>query len=201
MSWSVGLTGGIGCGKSRAAALFEALGADIIDTDVLSRELTRPAGAAMAAISKQFGDAYIAPDGGLDRTRMRQLVFSDPEAKRKLEAILHPLIRKGALARLAASRAPYAVLVVPLLLETGSYRELVKRVVVVDCDETQQIARTMPRSGLTEDEVRAIMSHQMARAERLARADDVIVNDGGIDELRVRVAALHEQFLEAAKNA
>ena len=148
MPFCVGLTGGIGSGKSVAARMFGELGAAVVDTDAIAHELTRPGGRAMAAIRRGFGAEYIAAGGGLDRARMRRLVFRDAGAKKRLEAILHPLIRRRSRARIAAARRPYVLIVVPLLLETGAYSDLIDRVLVVDCDEERQIARAMARSGL-----------------------------------------------------
>ena len=198
MAFRVGLTGGIGSGKSKAADMFAALGADVIDTDVISHELTGPGGAAMTAIGQAFGADYVAADGSLDRARMRSLVFSDPAARARLEAILHPLIRAEAGRRMQASTAPYAILVVPLLLETGAYREFLDRVLVVDCDESKQIARAMARSRLSEEDVRRIMSAQLPRADRVRQAHDVISNDSDIETLSREVEAMHEQYLREA---
>jgi dephospho-CoA kinase len=200
MPFCVGLTGGIGSGKSSAADIFRELGAAVVDTDEIAHELTRSGGAAIAAIRREFGEEYIAADGGLDRAKMRQLVFGDPRARQRLEGVLHPLIRKESRARIAsAQEQPYVLIVVPLLLETGAYRELINRVVVVDCDEAVQLARTRRRSGLSSEEVRAIMAAQLPRAERLAAADDVLHNDGGMDTLRRQVEALHAQYLTLAR--
>ncbi|HWI15640.1 MAG TPA: dephospho-CoA kinase [Burkholderiales bacterium] len=196
--YCVGLTGGIGSGKSSAADEFAALGAALVDSDAISHELTRAGGAAIAALREEFGADYITPEGALDRSRMRALVFADAHAKRRLEAVLHPLIRQETTKRIATAHAPYVVLVVPLLLETGAYRELVQRIVVVDCSEATQIARVMARSGLAENEVRAIMATQISRADRLARADDVIRNDGDRAALREQVRALHQRYLAFA---
>jgi len=199
---SVGLTGGIGSGKSTVAALFMECGVTVIDSDVISHQLTRPAGAAIAAIRTAFGDGYIDADGALDRQKMRQLVFSDPIARQRLEGILHPLIRARMHAQAQAAdmdhpvdTLPYLLLVVPLLFETRNYRELVRRTLVVDCAETTQIERAMRRSGLGEQEVRAIMTQQIARAERLRQADDVIQNDADPDALRLKVEQLHQRYL------
>ncbi len=198
MTFCVGLTGGIGSGKSAAATFFAQLGAGVVDTDEISHGLTRAGGAAVPALGAAFGAEYVTADRALDRGRMRRLIVSDPAARKKLESILHPLIRTESRARVRATRAPYAVLVVPLLLETGSYRDVVDRVLVVDCDEQTQVERTMARSRLAADEVRAIMRMQASRDERLARADDVLSNDGDIESLRSQVAALHARYLELA---
>lgn len=199
MKFCVGLTGGIGCGKTAATDAFAALGAGVVDTDVISRELTAAGGAAMPKIVAEFGPEFSLADGGLDRARMRTLVFSDASAKKRLEAILHPLIRDESRKRIAEATAPYVLLVVPLLLETGSYADLLDRILVVDCEEETQIARVMTRSGLTAEEVRNIMNAQIARAGRLARADDVLVNDADINHLRGEVARLHDKYLAEAR--
>jgi dephospho-CoA kinase len=194
----VGLTGGIGSGKSAAAAFFARHGAAVIDTDALAHELTAPGGAAMAAIRDTFGAAVIAESGALDRAAMRHLVFNDAVARGRLESILHPLIRAESQLRCErdlAQGAPYAVLVVPLLVESGTYRNRVSRVVVVDCDETTQIARVMARSGMSREEVQRIMAAQASRAERLAAADDTLNNDADISGLELQVAALHRKYL------
>lgn len=197
----IGLTGGIGSGKSAAAAMFAELGAAVVDTDTISRELTGPGGAAMDALCQAFGGEYITPDAALDRGKMRRLVFQDPEARKKLEAILHPMIRAESRARIAKATAPYVVVVVPLLFETGAYQNLTHRVVVVDAAVEQQIRRTVRRAGLAEDEVRAIIAAQLPRPERLARADDVLANDGSIEDLSGQVAQLHAKYLELARRA
>ena len=201
MPFRVGLTGGIGCGKSKAAEIFADLGAQVIDSDAISHELTGPGGGAMSAIEQAFSRDYVRADGSLNRERMRSLVFSEPDARGKLEAILHPLIRAETARRMHAAAARYVILVVPLLLETGAYREMLDRILVIDCDESQQIARAMARSGLAEDEVRRIMSAQLPRAERVRQAQDVLSNDGDIETLRSKVEALHQQYLAAARAA
>ncbi len=200
----VGLTGGIGSGKSAAATMFGEFGAAVVDTDAIAHELTAPRGAAIAAIREGFGAAMIGADGSLDRGAMRRLVFSDGGAKARLEAILHPLIRAESERRCAAglaAGAPYAVLVVPLLVESKNYRSRVARVAVVDCAEETQIARVMARNGLTEAEVRRIMAAQVHREERLAAADDVIVNDGDIAALRTQVESLHRRYSDLARKS
>ena len=201
MTFCVGLTGGIGSGKSAASSLFEKLGAAVVDTDEISRALTAPAGAAIAAIREHFGPGFVAADGGLDRARMRNLVFGDPAAREKLEAILHPLIRERTRAAVAGARAPYVIVVVPLLFETGACLDLVARVLVVDCEEGEQVRRVVARSGIAADEVRRIMAVQLPRTERLKRADDVLDNSGGLATLRDQVARLHDKYLRLARPA
>lgn len=197
----VGLTGGIGSGKSAAADAFAALGAAIVDTDDISRALTGVGGAALPAVRAAFGDTALAADGSLDRQAMRALVFVDAAARQRLEAILHPRIRVEAERRCAsalAGGAPYVVLVVPLLVESGGYRAGMARVAVVDCDEEMQIARVMARNGLSRAEVERIMGAQASRAERRAAADDIIDNGGDRAHLRRQVEALHRRYLKAA---
>lgn len=201
MTYLIGLTGGIGCGKTRAANLFAEQGAEIIDSDEIAHRLTRSGGMAIEPIRRAFGSGFVTPDGALDRGKMRALAFSDPPAKRRLEAILHPLIRAETAKSIAASRAPYALLVAPLLLETGAYRKIIDRLLVVDCAEETQIARTMARSHLSREEVLAIMATQTSRKARLAAADDVITNDGDLEGLQRQVAALHEKYLALARQA
>jgi len=206
MSFIVGLTGGIGSGKSAAATCFAARGAAIVDTDVIAHQLTGAGGGAIEAIRADFGEEALTPEGALDRGAMRRRVFADPAVRARLEALLHPLIRAecasrlSRLSRLASADFPYAVLVVPLLVETGSYREGVERVCVVDCPDEIRIARVMARSAqaMTRGDILAIMATQASRAERLAAADDVIDNATGLAELDVQVGALHALYLEIA---
>jgi dephospho-CoA kinase len=192
---SIGLTGGIGCGKTTVANMFAALGASVVDTDLIAHSMTVPGGPAMPAIRAAFGDLYITPEGALDRGAMRALVFSDPAAKQRLEAILHPLIRATAEAEAAAATGAYVIYVVPLLIESGTWRGRVARVLAIDCPESMQIARVMARNGLQEEQVRAIMAAQVSRQDRLAAADDVITNDDGIAALTPQVEALHALYL------
>lgn len=201
MAYVIGLTGGIGSGKSVAASRFAELGAAIVDTDAIAHELTGSGGSAVPALRSQFGAEYVTADGGLDRARMRRLVFQEPEARKRLEAILHPLIRAESRARIAAADRPYVVVVVPLLLETGAYRDLTDRVLVVDCAAERQMQRAVQRSGLSEDDVRAIMAAQLPRAERLAQADDVLPNDGSMEDLRRHVNELHSRYLGLARHS
>lgn len=191
-----GLTGGIGCGKSTVATLFSELGARIVDTDQIAHQLTQTDGISLPAIRKEFGVGFIDSSGAMDRTKMRQLVFSDASAKQRLESILHPMIREQSqkLAQ-SASDAPYTLVAVPLLFESGRYRDWLKQVIVVDCNEAEQIARTVKRSKLSATEVRSIMAQQISRTERLRLADMVIQNDGPINELRQQVEELHSRLI------
>jgi dephospho-CoA kinase len=205
MSFIVGLTGGIGSGKSAAAACFADHGVALIDTDVIARELTAADGAAIAPIVATFSATVLNAEGALDRAAMRQRAFADLAVRTRLEGILHPLIRAESerqVCRLASAdfSFPYIVLVVPLLVESGVYRDRIGRVAVVDCPEEMQIARVMARNGLSRAEVLAIMAAQASRAERLAAADDVIVNDAGLDKLRDQVARAHAAYLAMAQS-
>ncbi len=190
----VGLTGGIGSGKSTVAELFAARGAMVVDTDAIAHELTAPGGAAIAAIRAGFGDGVIRPDGALDRDAMRERVFDDPAARHRLEAILHPMIRAESRRRLELADGPYALLVVPLLVESGDRAGGVDRILVVDCPVEVQVERVMRRSGLTRDRVATVLAAQASRAQRLAAADDVIDNGGAPDALPAQVEALHRRY-------
>jgi dephospho-CoA kinase len=194
----VGLTGGIGSGKSAAADEFARLGATVVDTDAIAHELTQAGGPALPGVERLFGKDFIR-DGKMDRQRMRERVFSDPAAKKALEGLLHPMIRDESKRRIAAAAGPYVVHVVPLLVESPDYRRRVDRVLVVDAPEAIQLARVRARSHLPEDEVRAIIRSQAPREARLAAADDVIDNAGPLDVLRNQVAALHQKYLQFAK--
>ena len=196
--FTIGLTGGIGCGKSTVADLFAARGASVIDTDLIAHELTAPHGAAMPALLAEFGEDFATPDGALDRTRMRNLVFSDPTARGRLEAILHPKIRDATAAAAAIASGPYVMFVVPLLIESGSWSERVSRVLVIDCPEELQVQRVMARSNLPEAQVKAIMAAQATREQRLAAADDVVLNDDGLDLLAPQVERLHAFYMDNA---
>ena len=198
MTLVVGLTGGIGSGKSAAAEAFAEHGASVVDTDAIARELTEKEGGAITEIERIFGKDFIR-DGAMDRKKMRDHVFADPAAKRALESLLHPMIREESARRIATAGGPYVIHVVPLLIESPDYRSRVDRVLVVDCPEETQLARVRARSGLSEEEVRAIMRSQVSRAERLAAADDVIDNRGSRDALRKQVAALHKKYLQFAR--
>jgi len=173
----LGLTGGIGSGKSTVASLLVAQGATLIDTDDIPRQIAQPGGIAMPAIEAQFGPGLIAPDGGLDRAGMRDLIYQDPQAKRRLEAILHPLIGQECDRRAAAAAGSFIVFDVPLLVESRRWRALVDRVLVVDASESTQVERVVARSGWTADAVRAVIAQQAPRPLRRAAADALICNE------------------------
>jgi dephospho-CoA kinase len=199
VKFAVGLTGGIGSGKSTVADAFARLGVDVTDTDQLAHELSAPGAAGHAAIRAAFGAEYFREDDTLDRGRLRRSVFADPLLRQRLEAIMHPLIRDAAANAAARWTSPYGILVVPLLLErSGSLTSIVQRVLVVDCPEDVQVERTVARSGIAAAEVRAIMATQIARAERLVRADDVIDNSGPPASIAPRVAALDRLYRSLA---
>lgn len=199
MTYVVGLTGGIGSGKSAAADLFAAHGVAVIDTDAIAHALTKAEGAAMSAIRAEFGDGVVSDDGALERAAMRALVFADPSARKRLEAILHPLIRTESERCIAAAASPYVILMVPLLIEAGDYRKRVNRIAVVDCAEATQIARVMSRSGLARPEIERILAAQATRAERLAAADDIIDNDGYLAALPPQIERLHASYLALSR--
>jgi dephospho-CoA kinase len=186
----IGLTGGIGSGKSTVAAMLAALGATVVDADALARATTAPGGAAIEAIRQAFGPDFITASGALDRDRMRALVFQDPQAKARLEAIIHPLVRADIDRAIAACRADAIVLDLPLLAESDAWRQRCDRVWVVDCAPETQIRRVMARNGWPREQVLAVMAQQASRAQRLAIADQVIDNDDiDLPTLRARVQA------------
>lgn len=195
MAFAIGLTGGIGSGKTTVAGLFALQGAGLVDADEISHRLTTPGQPAVAEVARKFGPQFVAADGSLDRVRMRNLVFADPTARKDLETILHPLIRQESTRQIRESKAPYVIVVVPLLLETGAYRSEMGRILVVDCDPEIQIRRVMARSGLSRDEVLSIIASQVSRRERLRKADDVIHNDNGLEALEAQVIPLHLRYL------
>ena len=196
--FSVGLTGGIGCGKTIISDIFATLGVAVIDTDTISQTLTAPSGAAIPAIQQHFGDDYVMSNGAMHRAKMRDLVFSDSSARRALEGILHPLIEAETMRSASNAEGAYLLFVVPLLIESGTWRQRVSRILVVDCDEERQVARVMQRSGITEAEVRAIISAQVPRKVRLAAANDVLINDQDPAALRPQVERLHAQYCKLA---
>ena len=197
----VGLTGGIGSGKTVVSSRFARLGAAVIDADLMARALTAPGGQALPAIRAAFGAAVFDPAGELDRRVLRQRVFGDAEARKTLEAIVHPMIRNEVEQAMTGVSGPYALLVVPLMLETGAYRDRVQRLLVVDCPRAVRIERVMARSGLTREEVEAIVATQATDTQRREAADDTIDNAGTLDALDAAVATLHVRYLDLAQRA
>ncbi len=198
---AVGLTGGIGSGKSTVADLFAARGVPLVDTDVIAHRVTAPHGVAMPQIAAQFGPEFVAADGSMDRARMRALVFGDEAARKRLEAITHPLIRAETEREAREANGLYVILVVPLLVESGAWKTRVNRVLTVDCSVETQIARVMSRNGFTREQVLAIIARQATREARLAAADDVIVNDDvTLDALAQDVEILHQRYLALARS-
>ena len=191
----IGLTGGVGSGKSAAADRFADRGAAVVDSDLIAHQLTAAGGAAIEPIRQAFGNEVITAEGALDRGIMRALAFEQPEARKRLEAILHPMIRAESERQCQTANAPYVMLVVPLLIESGVFRERCQRIVVVDCPESVQVERVKARSGLSDAQVRAIMDAQISRHDRLAAADDIIDNSGDLDALFAQVDRLHECYL------
>jgi dephospho-CoA kinase len=195
----IGLTGGIGSGKSAVSNELSKLGAGVIDTDLIAHQITAPNGSAIPLIQKQFGSDFINPEGALIRDKMRSLVFSDPKARKTLEAITHPLIREETIRQakqMIQSNAPYIVFVVPLLLESGNWQPLLDRLVVVDCPEEMQIQRVMHRSNLPRNEVEKILKAQTSRQDRLRNADLVIENQSSLENLKSEVVKLHQKILQ-----
>lgn len=193
----VGLTGGIGSGKSTVSQIFAKLGVPIIDTDAIAHQLVSPGQDALAQIVEAFGQQMLTPEGGLDRARMREIVFNDPEKREALEAILHPLIRQAALAQIHKLELDhtYCILVVPLLVEKGWYT-MVDRILVVDAPVELQRHRVRERSGLSDSQFDSILDQQATREQRLAHADDVIVNDKSIQQIENEVNKLHRKYQE-----
>ncbi|MBJ7264111.1 MAG: dephospho-CoA kinase [Burkholderiaceae bacterium] len=200
---TIGLTGGIGSGKTRVADQLALHGASVIDTDLLAHALTAPGGEAMATIEAAFGSEAVSADGAMDRTWMRARVFDDPPARQRLEAILHPMIGAAAQTQARAATGPYLVFVVPLLVESGRWSTRVNRVCVVDCEPDTQIARVQTRSGLTPQTIRRIMATQASRSDRLAAAHDVIDNGAHVstEQLTAAVTAQHRRWLAMAADA
>lgn len=196
--FTVGLTGGIGSGKSTVARAFEARGIEVIDADALAHGITAPGGAAIPALREAFGDEVVDASGALDRARMRRIAFADADARRRLEAVLHPMIRAETDRLARSARSPYVILMIPLLVESGDPHARCDRVLVVDCPEAEQIRRVIARSGLSRADVEAIMATQVSRANRLAAADDVVDNSGEPTGIDAQVAMLHRRYLDLA---
>ncbi|MDO8861407.1 dephospho-CoA kinase [Haliea sp. E1-2-M8] len=199
MSMTIGITGGIGSGKSAVTDRFASLGITVVDADLAARVVVEPGRPALQAIAEHFGADILQADGSLDRAALRRIVFADPAQREWLEQLTHPLIGEEIRAQLAASRSPYAILSSPLLLESSSQRELAELVVVVDVPEEVQLARTMDRDANDEAQVRRIMAAQLPREERLALADIVVDNSGPLEALDDIVAELHKEFLHRAE--
>jgi dephospho-CoA kinase len=194
----VALTGGIACGKTTVANLFEALGATIVDTDLLAREVVAPGSPLLPKIAAHFGADILVTDGSLDRRALRTRVFADPAERLWLEQLTHPAIRELTDARSAAAKGPYAMVAIPLLVETGGAKRF-DRVLVVDCDPEVQLARLQARDGTTRAEAQRMLGAQATRMERLAVADDVIRNDDDVAALRDQVEILHRQYVAASR--
>lgn len=195
----IGLTGGIGSGKSAATAHFESLGITVVDADIASRVVVEKGRPALTAIAEHFGSGVITADGTLDRATLREKVFRDETERRWLEQLLHPLIRQEIEQGLARADSPYAILASPLLIETNQH-QLAQRVLLIDVPEQLQLARTVARDDNSEEQVKAIMAAQTSRQERLKHADDVIVNDGSLEALQQQVATLHQRYLKLARS-
>ncbi len=194
----VALTGGIGAGKSEAAKMFAALNVPIVDVDVISHQLTAAGQPIVQTIAAQFGQEFITPDGALDRAKMREKVFGNDAQRKKLEAILHPAIHAQAMRELFKNTAaPYQILAIPLFFETDRYSGVVKSTLLIDCDESLQISRTLKRPGMTEEVVRAIIAAQASRSFRRALSNDIIENDETIEVLAEKVKKKHEKYMRA----
>nr|WP_315485213.1 dephospho-CoA kinase [uncultured Undibacterium sp.] len=194
--FNIGLTGGIGSGKTTVANMFADLGASIIDTDLIAHQLTQAGGAAIPSIAENFGTEFINAEGAMDRPKMRELAFSDETAKKQLENILHPLIRQQCEVEAKAANGAYPIFVVPLLIESGEWRARVKRILVVDCDPETQIERVMQRNHFERTQVLRILSAQASREERLAHADDIINSMANLSHVRTEVERLHKKYLK-----
>ena len=197
--FSIGLTGGIGSGKTFISDIFASLGATIVDADVISRGLTVPGGEGIEPIRQQFGDAYITAEGTLDRAKMREHVFQNPEARLQLESILHPLIRDICFREASEATGDYVIFANPLLLDQPIWKDMGTRILVVDCPEELQVQRVIKRSGLTAEQAKAIIAAQTTRQHRLSKADDVIVNDRDADTIRQEIEKLHADYCALAK--
>ena len=192
--WILGLTGGIGSGKSAAAEHFAALGVHVVDADHAARWVVEPGRPALSQIAEHFGEQVLQADGQLNRGALRALIFSDPEQRRWLEALLHPLIREEIGDNLAQAQSPYAILVSPLLIESGQYTTT-QRVLVIDVPQALQIQRTLKRDNTSEEQVHAILKVQASREDRLRHADDVLTNDRDLEALKTEVERLHHFYL------
>lgn len=200
-AFTVGLTGGIGSGKTTVANMFADLGAYLVDTDLIAHALTNENGAAIKSIQHAFGSGFILPSGAMDREKMRQHVFSLPNEKKRLEAILHPLIREKTERAAQESNGIYTIFVVPLLVESGSWQQRVSRILVLDCSEQTQLRRVMSRNGMTREQVLSIMHSQASRDQRLKAANDIILSEQTLDEINVEVRQLHDKYVKLSAAA
>lgn len=194
--FSVGLTGGIGSGKTTVANFFAELGVTIIDTDIIAHNLTLPGGAAIPAIQNEFGDDFISEDGAMNRQKMREFVFANPAGRLRLEHILHPQIRTACEEAAGQAQGSYVMFVVPLLIESGTWAQRVTKIAVVDCEEETQISRVMQRNHFNREQVLAIMRAQATREQRLQYADDVINSEQNFSSLKQQVEQLHQKYLK-----
>ena len=199
--FTVGLTGGIGSGKTTVANMFAELGAYLVDTDLIAHALTKENGGAISAIENAFGSEFILPSGAMNREKMRQHVFSQPNEKKRLEAILHPLIREKTETATKKSTGIYTIFVVPLLIESGTWKQRVSRVLVIDCSEQTQLHRVMSRNGMAQEQVLSIMQTQASRAQRLNAADDIILSERTLDEIELEVMRLHDKYVKLSADA
>ena len=193
----IGLTGGIGTGKSTVTKRFIGLGVPVIDADEIAHDLVKPRQPALQEIVREFGMEFMTPEGGLNRSLLRKAVFNDPKRRKALESILHPLVRKEMLRRAGLISAPYCIFCIPLLTETHQ-ADMVDRVLVIDSPEKLQYERIRKRDGLPQTEIKAILAAQARREDRLALADDVIINEGSLDDIYRQVDGLHEKYLKLA---
>jgi len=197
----IGLTGGIASGKSTVTQRFAELGIPVIDADVAARAVVEPGKPGLDQIVRRFGPGVLEPNGGLNRHALRAVIFKDPALRQALDAILHPLIRADMEQQAATAKGPYLVMAIPLLIESGQARERVHRVLVVDADEATQVQRVQARDGSSADQARAILASQASRTQRLAAADDVLLNTGTVADLRQAVDLLHEKYLHLAQTS
>jgi dephospho-CoA kinase len=196
----IGLTGGIGSGKSTVADFFAELGIDIIDTDILAREVVKPGTSALKKIAEHFGNEILSPQNELDRKKLRDIVFKEPQQRRWLENLLHPLIRKAMLTKIKDARSSYCVVIIPLLIETQSkVYDVLDRILVIDAPEEERLLRTQRRDNLPREKIAAILNAQVTREKRLAAADDIIYNDRDLTYLKQQVLQLHQRYLTLAQ--
>lgn len=193
--FTLGITGGIGSGKTSVSNFFSEFGASIIDTDVIAHDLCKPNGIAISSIRSQFGESFIQDDGAMNRSKMRELIFNDAQAKQQLESILHPLIRQQTELMVSKSTGLYAILVIPLLIESKQWIDRLDRILVIDCEEETQILRVMRRNSFEREQVLQIMAMQVSRHERLQYADDVINTENNFAHIRQQVAQLHAKYI------